>query len=109
MIVPRRLLLAVAAITVLTAACNTRRPARFLIPAGFKGWVKIDFQVSNTKPLPVEDGRWLFNLDSAGHLQTSSPLDGAWRWTISSTSQTAAGRLFRKPNPAATGAYGASL
>lgn len=73
---PRRLLAIVATIAVSIVACNTRRPARFLIPQGFKGWARIDFQVPNTKPLPVEDGRWLFNLDSAGYLQTSNPLDG---------------------------------
>jgi hypothetical protein len=76
MIFRRRLLVVIATIAVSISACNTRRPARFLIPDGFKGWVKIDFQTPNNKPLPVEDGRWLFNLDSAGHLQTSSPLDG---------------------------------
>jgi len=71
-----RLLAILATITVSLVACNTRRPARFLIPEGFKGWTRIDFQVPNTTPLPVEDGHWLFNLDPAGHLQTSSQLDG---------------------------------
>ncbi len=76
MIFRRRLMAILAAIVVPISGCNTRRPARFLISEGFKGWVKIAFQVPNTKPLPVEDGRWLFNLDSAGHLQTSNQLDG---------------------------------
>ena len=76
MIFRRKLSLVIAAIAVSFLACNTRRPARFLVPEGFKGWVRINFQVPNTKPIPVEDGRWLFTLDSAGHLQTSSPLDG---------------------------------
>jgi len=77
-ILRRRLLAILASIAVSISACNTRRPARFLIPDGFKGWVRINFQVANSKQLPVEDGRWLFNLDSTGHLQTSSPLDGGF-------------------------------
>jgi hypothetical protein len=76
MIFRRRLIAILAAIAVSLSACNTRRPARFLIPEGFKGWVKIDFQVANTNPLPVENGHWLFTLDPGGHLQTSNQLDG---------------------------------
>src|SRR5260370_24878320 len=58
--------------------CNTRRPARFLIPDGFKGWVKIDFQVPNAKPRPVEDNHWLFNLNKDGRLWTSNLLEGGF-------------------------------
>jgi hypothetical protein len=76
MIFRRRLVAILATIVVPISACNTRRPARFLIPQAFKGWVRIDFQVRNAKPLPVEDGHWLFTLDAIGHLRTSNQLDG---------------------------------
>lgn len=63
-------------LTISFTSCNTRRPDRFLIPDGFKGWAKIKFQVPNAPPLPVEDGHWLLQLDRDGHLQTSTMLEG---------------------------------
>lgn len=66
----------VATIALLTTSCNTRRPDIFLIPAGFKGWAKIQFQVASATPLPAEKGHWLLWLDGEGHLRTSSMLEG---------------------------------
>lgn len=69
-------LLFFAAVALLTTSCNTRRPDLFLIPAGFKGWAKIKFQVPVAQPLPVENGHWLVRLNAEGYLQTSSMLEG---------------------------------
>lgn len=69
-------LLLVATISLLTTSCNTRRPDLFLIPAGFKGWAKVQFQVASAPALPVENGHWLLRLDGKGHLRTSSMLEG---------------------------------
>jgi len=50
-----------------------RRPGeRFLIPAGYTGWARIEFRQKDAPPLPVEDGRRLFKLDEHGSLRTSS-------------------------------------
>jgi len=56
---------------------HRRPPERFLIPAGYNGWVRIDFRQKDAPPLPVEDGRLLLKLDAQGTLRTSSdPLAG---------------------------------
>jgi hypothetical protein len=50
-----------------------RRPAeRFLIPAGYSGWVHVDFRQKDAPPLPMEDGRLLLKVNAQGALQTSS-------------------------------------
>jgi hypothetical protein len=56
---------------------HRRPPERFLIPAGYNGWVRIDFRQKNAPPLPTEDGRLLLKVALDGTLQTSSnPLSG---------------------------------
>jgi hypothetical protein len=56
---------------------NRRPPERFLIPAGYSGWVRVDFRQKGAPPLPTEDGRLLLKIDGQGTLQTSSnPLSG---------------------------------
>jgi hypothetical protein len=52
-------------------------PERYLIPAGFTGWARIDFRQPGTPPLPTEDGHRLLKLQSGGTLQTvSDPTPG---------------------------------
>jgi hypothetical protein len=56
---------------------HRRPPERFLIPAGFTGWARVNFRQKGTPPLPIEDGRLLLKLNQQGTLQTSSdPLIG---------------------------------
>jgi hypothetical protein len=56
---------------------HQRPPERFLIPAGYSGWVRIDFRQKDAPRLPVEDGRLLLKLNAQGRLRTSSdPLAG---------------------------------
>lgn len=51
---------------------HRRPPERFLIPAGYSGWVRVDFRRKGAPPLPMEDGWLLLKLDEHGTLQTSS-------------------------------------
>ncbi len=51
---------------------HRRPPERFLIPAGYSGWVRVDFRQKDAQPLPMEDGRRLLRLNAQGALQTSS-------------------------------------
>jgi hypothetical protein len=51
---------------------HRRPPERFLIPAGYNGWVRVNFRQKNTPALPTEDGRLVLQLDDHGFLQTSS-------------------------------------
>jgi len=53
-------------------AFHRRPPERYLIPAGFTGWTRIEFRKKDAAPLPVEDGRRLYKLDDHGTLSTSS-------------------------------------
>jgi len=58
-------------------AFHRRPPERYLIPAGYNGWIRIDYQQKNAPPLPVEDGRRLIKFDANGKTATSStPLSG---------------------------------
>jgi hypothetical protein len=59
---------------------HRRPPERFLIPAGYKGWARVDFRQKGSPPLPTEDGRVLLKLNEKGALKTSSdPLPGHGR------------------------------
>ena len=51
---------------------HRRPPERFLIPAGYSAWVRVDFRQKDAPPLPMEDGRLLLKLNAQGALQTSS-------------------------------------
>ena len=51
---------------------HRRPPERFLIPAGYSGWVRVDFRQKDAPPLPMEGGRLLLKLNAQGALQTSS-------------------------------------
>jgi hypothetical protein len=51
---------------------HRRPPERFLIPAGYIGWVRINFRQKGAPPLPTEDGHILLKLNAQGILQTSS-------------------------------------
>jgi len=47
-------------------------PYRFLIPEGYVGWIRVDFDVPGAPPLPIEDGFYIFKFPESGRLQTSS-------------------------------------
>ncbi len=53
-------------------AFHHRPPERYLIPAGFTGWTRIEFRKKKALPLPTEDGHRLLKLDGQGMLSTSS-------------------------------------
>jgi hypothetical protein len=53
-------------------AFHRRPPERYLIPAGYTGWVRIDFRQPGAPALPIEDGRRVLMLNAQGTLQTSS-------------------------------------
>ena len=57
----------------LTACLQESARRRFLIPNGYVGWIKIDYDVEGAPALPIEDGFYLLKFPPSGHLQTSSP------------------------------------
>jgi hypothetical protein len=53
---------------------HRRSPERFLIPAGYIGWVRIDFRERGAPTLPLEDGHRLLKINHDGTLKTSSEI-----------------------------------
>jgi hypothetical protein len=51
---------------------STHRSSRFLIPEGYTGWVRIEFEVQGAPPLPMEAGQYVLRIPSGGILRTSS-------------------------------------
>jgi hypothetical protein len=47
-------------------------PYRFLIPEGYVGWIRVDFEVPDAPPLPVEGGYYIFKFSNTGRIETSS-------------------------------------
>lgn len=58
----------------LSVQSQTRRVLkyRFLIPEGYVGWIRVDFDVPGALPLPIEGGFYIIKFSESGRLQTSS-------------------------------------
>ena len=48
-------------------------PYQYLIPRGYVGWIRVDFNVKAAPPLPVEGNYYVLRIPVTGHLQTSTP------------------------------------
>ena len=57
---------------------SIRHSSRFLIPEGYVGWVRVEFQIKDAPPLPVEGGEYLFKFPPSGLLRTSSSEEYGW-------------------------------
>ena len=44
----------------------------FLIPEGYVGWIRVDFEVPGAPPLPVEGDFYILRFSDTGRIQTSS-------------------------------------
>lgn len=56
----------------------TRRPSQYLIPEGYVGWARVEYQVPNAPALPVEGGRSVLRFPPDGLLRTSSAEEFGW-------------------------------
>jgi hypothetical protein len=54
------------------------RSLRFLIPEGYSGWVRVEFEVSGAPQLPSEAGQTVVKIPASGILKTSSPEQYGW-------------------------------
>jgi hypothetical protein len=54
------------------------RSLRFFIPEGYKGWVRVEFEVSGAPPLLSEAGQTVLKIPATGMLSTSSPEQYGW-------------------------------
>jgi hypothetical protein len=57
---------------------HRRPPSRFLIPSGYKGWVRIEYRVPSAPQLPREGDYLLVQFADDGTLKTSSDLPEGW-------------------------------
>jgi hypothetical protein len=57
---------------------STQRSLRFLIPEGYSGWVRVEFEIPGAPPLPQDAGRTVVKIPSSGSLKTSSPEQYGW-------------------------------
>jgi hypothetical protein len=62
----------------LGARHNSLRSSRFLIPDGYTGWIRIEFEVHGAAPLAMEGGEYVFRIPADGVLRTSSPEQYGW-------------------------------
>ena len=51
---------------------------RFLIPGGYVGWIRVDFNVKDAPPLPVEGDHLVFTIPESGHLRTPAKYLCGW-------------------------------
>jgi hypothetical protein len=56
----------------------TRPTSRFLIPDGYTGWVRVEFEVQGAPPLPMDAGQNVLTIPPSGLLQTSSAEQYGW-------------------------------
>jgi hypothetical protein len=54
-----------------------RHPTRYLIPAGYVGWVTIKYGADGP-PLPLSKGTYICSIADSGALATSSALEDGW-------------------------------
>jgi uncharacterized membrane protein YciS (DUF1049 family) len=57
---------------------TARRSLKFLIPEGYSGWVRVEFEVPGEPVLPLEGGQIVLKIPSTGLLKTSSPEQFGW-------------------------------
>jgi len=48
--------------------------SKFLIPQGYVGWLRVEYDVECSPPIPVEDGVRILRFTGASVLETSSPM-----------------------------------
>lgn len=54
------------------------RSSRFLIPEGYTGWIRIEFEVQGAPPLPIDHGEYTITIPADGVLLTSSVEQYGW-------------------------------
>lgn len=62
----------------LGARKSTQRSLEFLIPEGYKGWVRVEFGIPNEPKLSLEGKRTVLKIPPSGVLKTSSSEQYGW-------------------------------
>lgn len=56
-------------------ACRHSTSERWIIPAGYVGWLRLDYSVNGAPPLPLEHGRYVIRVPLSGRVATSTVND----------------------------------
>lgn len=57
---------------------STRHSSRFLIPQGYTGWIRVEFEAQGASPLPMQHGEFVLKIPADGVLRTSSREQYGW-------------------------------
>jgi hypothetical protein len=60
------------------SGCGQKIRETFLVPAGFEGRINVIFNQPSSLPIPIADGRKVYNVPADGILITSSRLEAGW-------------------------------
>ncbi len=72
------LVLAIIVLVSINARHSIRRSSKFMVPEGYVGWVRVEFQVKDAPPLPLDGAEYLLKFPPSGVLKTSSPEEYGW-------------------------------
>jgi hypothetical protein len=67
-----RFLFTLAVLATMASSCRFRRGDEFRIPAGFSGWVRVDYNVTGAPALKSSFSRWIIDVPPSGVVRTSS-------------------------------------
>ena len=70
-----RLLTTIIFLSCFLTSCGQKVKETFLVPAGFQGRINVIFNQPNAAPIPVENGRRIYQIPVDGILVTSSKLE----------------------------------
>lgn len=62
----------------INARSSAPRSFRFLIPEGYSGWIRVEFEIPGTPLLPVDAGQTVLKIPPSGLLRTSSQEQYGW-------------------------------
>jgi len=63
-----------------SSACQhkERTPEKYLLPEGYAGWVRINYNIKDAAPLPKENGYYILRIPPTGMINTSSNGEVGW-------------------------------
>lgn len=71
----RLLPLALLSLCLVLCACRRSTRERWIIPAGYVGWLRLDYSVEGTRPLPLEHDHYVIRMPLSARMATSSVND----------------------------------
>jgi hypothetical protein len=71
-----KLRLLFVAVSLFSPGCGVqeRQPDLFLVPDGYVGWLRVEFQVKDAPALPLQNGYRVYRFSRSGKIRTSSAM-----------------------------------